>query len=193
MLQYGRILSSVLICIINLSFQLDYLHVFWRYKGKHLVLLCSHFWQQPVALWKCVAFWQFARVADVLRILAVPHLFFHYLVHWFCWTKFEANLYFILIQILAPSKFYQIFQSNLKAIWGQVYTERAGLDLPNNSVIAQQWKSRLRMQTICVGAEVFVMLCCVTEIKLKSASFCEPFNYPFLNKTELLLYVFTEV
>ena len=49
------------------------------------------------------------------------------------------------------------------------------------------------MQTICVGAGVFVMFCCVTEIKLKSASFCEPFNYPFLNKIEMLLYIFPEV
>lgn len=49
------------------------------------------------------------------------------------------------------------------------------------------------MQTICVGAEVFVMFAMQTEIKLKSASFCECFNYPFLNKTELFLSVFTEV
>lgn len=33
----------------------------------------------------------------------------------------------------------------------------------------------------------------LTEIKLKSASFCELFNYPFLNKIELLRYIFTEV
>lgn len=62
--------------------------------------------------------------------------------------EFEANLDFILIQILAPSKFYQIFQSNLKSIWGQVYIERASLDLPSNSVVVHQWKGKLKMQFV---------------------------------------------
>lgn len=79
--------------------------------------------------------------------------------------EFEASINIILIQVVAPSKFYQVFQSNLKSIWGQIYTESESLDLPNYSVIVQQWKGRLRMQTICAGAGVFVMLHSVAEIK----------------------------
>lgn len=39
--------------------------------------------------------------------------------------------------------------------------------MPNYSVTVQQWRSRLRIQTICTGAGVFVMLYSVAVAEIK--------------------------
>lgn len=82
-------------------------------------LVPPNFLQQTVAGWKCESF------SNSSRWLMNSE----FLLHTICFLlpyslvlldeEFEANLYFILIQILAPSKFYQIFQYNLKSIWSK--------------------------------------------------------------------------